>query len=215
MPSTDWIDTLKKHDVTLSGDQIQQITQYCFLVRSWSDFASLVSVGNLEHLEELHIVDSLSLLKPVTVTVPEGGLLFDIGSGGGFPAIPLAIALPERNFLLMERSGKKISFLQKVIGALKLKHVSLIHGSFPERLPEDAPHAITARAVERADTVLMDITDSMPENTVFLCQSGDPRGKIDGAMFHVEHWKDNWTKSGARRGSLYTIRHREDETVGK
>ena len=213
MPSTDWIDTLREHDCALGDDQIEQIEQYCFLLRKWSSFTALVSSGNLEHLEELHVVDSLSLKEPLVQWVPSGGQIFDIGSGGGFPAIPLAIAVPDRQFVLMERSGKKVSFLRKVMGALKLKHVRLIHGTFPQQLPEEVPHAITARAVERSDDVLEAITDSMPENCVFCCQSGDPKGKIDGDRFHVEHWIDNWTRSGHRRGALYAVRRRKTETA--
>jgi len=210
MPSTEWIDTLKKHGCVLSEAQIEALTQYCFLVRTWSTFKALVSAGNLEHLEAFHIVDSLSLVAPVRHWVPEGGLLLDIGSGGGFPAIPLAIALPERRFMLMERSGKKVAFLRKVIGALKLAHVRLIHGTFPQQLPEEVPQAITARAVERSEVLLADITEILPAGCTFFCQSGDPSGIVDETMFHVEHWEDAWTHSGARRGSLYTVQRRSE-----
>ncbi len=209
MPSNDWIKTLEQHGCSLNAQQIEQMVQYCFLLRTWSEFTALVSSGNLEHLEDLHVVDSLSLMGPLTKWVPEGGYIFDIGSGGGFPAIPLAIAMPDRQFVLMERSGKKVSFLRKVMGSLQLKHVKLIHGTFPHDLPEAVPHAITARAVERSDAILEEILDIMPENCVFYCQSGDPGGKVDGDMFHVEHWEDKWTTSGARRGSLYSIRQKE------
>lgn len=210
MPSNDWIKTVAGHGCALGAPQVEQMVQYCFLLRKWSEFTALVSSGNLEHLEDLHVVDSLSLVGPLTKWVPEGGYIFDIGSGGGFPAIPLAIAMPERQFVLMERSGKKVSFLRKVMGALQLTHVKLIHGTFPHDLPEMVPHAITARAVERSDEILEEILDVMPEHCVFCCQSGDPQGKVDGDMFHVEHWEDDWTASGARRGSLYGIRQRED-----
>lgn len=211
MPSTQWIATLKQHGCQLSDAQIDAIGQYCFLVRKWSTFTALVSSGNQEHLEDLHVVDSLSLVEPVSQCVPEGGLLLDIGSGGGFPAIPLAIAIGNREFVLMERSAKKVSFLRKVIGALKLGHVSLIHGTFPDQVPGNEPAAITARAVERGDALLDVITDILPDNCTFFCQSGDPTAKVDPDMFHVEHWEDSWTQSGARRGSLYTIRRREED----
>tara|TARA_R110001592_G_scaffold361794_1_gene673681 strand:+ start:933 stop:1580 length:648 start_codon:yes stop_codon:yes gene_type:complete len=209
MPSNEWIATLKQHGCTLDADQIERIGQYCFLVRKWSTFSALVSSGNLEQLEDLHIVDSFSLVDPVSSVVPVGGMVLDIGSGGGFPAIPMAIALPDRYFTLMERSAKKVSFLRKVMGALKLDHVQLIHGTFPDELPEEVPHGITARAVERSDAVMEEITGVMPENCTFFCQSGDPKGKVDENMFHVERWQDEWTKTGARRGTLYTIRRRD------
>lgn len=209
MPDIEWIDRVARQGIALDARQVEQLTQYGFLLRKWSTFTALVSSGNLADLESLHFVDSLSLVDVVRENVAPGETLLDIGTGGGFPAIPLAVALPDRRFVLMERSAKKVSFLRKVMGALGLGHVSLIHGSFPDDVPEAPPVAITARAVERADAILADVLDILPENCVFLCQSGDPTEKLDGKMFLVEHVEDEWTRSGDRRGSLHLVRLRE------
>jgi 16S rRNA (guanine527-N7)-methyltransferase len=209
MPDIEWIDRVARQGITLDSRQVEQLTQYGFLLRKWSTFTALVSSGNLAELESLHFVDSLSLVDVVRENVAPGETLLDIGTGGGFPAIPLAVALPDRRFVLMERSAKKVSFLRKVMGALGLGHVSLIHGSFPDDVPEEPPVAITARAVERADAILADVLDILPENCVFLCQSGDPTEKLDGKMFQVIHVEDEWTRSGDRRGSLHLVRLRE------
>lgn len=210
MPDMKWIDRVARHGVVLNARQIEQLTQYGFLLRKWSSFTALVSSGNLAELESLHFVDSLSLADVVRANTAAGETILDIGTGGGFPAIPLAVALPDRKFVLMERSAKKVSFLRKVMGALGLGHVSLIHGSFPADVPEEPPVAITARAVERADTILADIADVLPEGCVFLCQSGDPTGKLDDTMFHVEHWEDQWTHQGDRRGTLHLVRLQQE-----
>lgn len=208
MPDIEWINRVARHGVELDEHQIGQLTQYGFLLRTWSAFTSLVSSGNLADLENLHVVDSLSLVDVIRSVTQSGAVVLDIGTGGGFPAIPLAVAVPDRNFVLMERSAKKVSFLRKVMGSLGLSHVSLIHGSFPADVPELPPAAITARAVERSDAVLADIAEILPDNCVFLCQSGDPTEKLDGTMFHVEHWEDTWTRQGDRRGSLHLVRLR-------
>ncbi len=209
MPDIVWIDRVARHGIALDARQVEQLTQYGFLLRKWSTFTALVSSGNLAELESLHFVDSLSLVDVVRGNVAPGETLLDIGTGGGFPAIPLAVALPDRKFVLMERSAKKVSFLRKVMGALGLGHVSLIHGSFPEDAPELPPVSITARAVERAEVILADIAEILPDNCVFLCQSGDPTAKLDPGMFHVEQIEDEWTRSGDRRGSLHLVRLRE------
>lgn len=206
MPSTDWITRVADLGVPLDETQRTQLTQYGFLLRQWNTFVTLVSAGDLAHLEDLHLVDSLSLAPLVRELVAPGEVLLDIGTGGGFPAIPLAVALPDRKFVLMERSAKKVSFLRKVMGALGLGHVSLIHGTFPEAVPPEEPVAMTARAVERADQVLADVAEVLPDTCVFLCQSGDPRGKLDAEMFHVEQIEDAWSRGGARRGTLYLVR---------
>lgn len=208
MPDMEWIDRVARHGVVLDARQVEQLTQYGFLLRKWSSFTALVSSGNLAELESLHFVDSLSLVDVVRANAAPGETVLDIGTGGGFPAIPLAVALPDRRFVLMERSAKKVSFLRKVMGALGLGHVSLIHGTFPDDVPVAPPVVITARAVERADAILADIADILPEGCVFLCQSGDPAEKLDETMFHVEHFEDAWTRSGDRRGSLDLVRLR-------
>lgn len=206
MPSTEWIERVAALGEPLDGGQQQQLTEYCFLVRKWSSFTTLVSAGDQAQLESLHLVDSLSLVPHVRGLVAPGETVLDIGTGGGFPAIPLAVALPDRQFVLMERNAKKVSFLRKVMGALRLSHVSLIHGSFPRDVPATPPRAVTARAVERGDAILEAVTEIIPEDCVFLCQSGDPGEKIDDGMFHVEQIEDAWSLSGARRGSLHLVR---------
>lgn len=213
MPKSEWIDRVAELGETLDEAQQALLFQYCFLVRKWSSFTTLVSAGDQAQLESLHLVDSLSLAPYIRSAVPAGETVFDIGTGGGFPAIPLAVTFPDRRFVLMERNAKKVSFLRKVMGALKLGHVSLIHGSFPGDVPQDAPHAITARAVERSDEILGEVAEIMPEGCVFLCQSGDPAEKIDGALFHVEQIRDKWSETGARRGSLHLIRRRALDTT--
>ena len=209
MPDVEWINRVARHGVVLDARQIEQMTQYGFLLRTWNTFTSLVSSGDLADLENLHVVDSLSLVDVVRANAAPGETVLDIGTGGGFPAIPLAVALPDRKFVLMERSAKKVSFLRKVMGSLGLGQVALIHGSFPDDVPEAPPVVITARAVERSDAVLADIAAILPEGCVFLCQSGDPTGKLDPEMFHVEQVADGWTRSGERRGSLHLVRLRE------
>jgi len=210
MPSVDWVARVADLGVSLNAYQLDQFERYGFELRKWNDFITLVSAGDLPQLEALHVVDSLSLVDLVRARVAPGAVLLDIGSGGGFPAIPLAIALPDRRFVLMERSAKKVSFLQKIIGALKLEHVSLIRGTFPEDVPPEPPVAITARAVERADVVLADVSAVLPDACTFFCQSGDPQGKIDAELFHVEQIEDHWAATGARRGVLYLVERKPE-----
>ena len=147
-----------------------------------------------------HVADSLSLVP----YMPERGLLLDIGSGGGFPAIPLKIVRPGLDVVLVERSSKKVGFLRKVIGALGLKGVKLVEGEFPVCCRDLRPDVVTARAVERGNKVLRQIAKFLPERARFLCQSGDPEGKL-GEMFHVEHVEDGWSWQGLRRGELYIV----------
>ena len=90
------------------------MSQYLSLVREWNDYASLVSKGDLSSLEETHLVDALGLAPVIVRLGQDEGLLLDIGSGGGFPAIPLKIVLPDLQIVMIERCGRKVAFLRNL-----------------------------------------------------------------------------------------------------
>lgn len=184
-----------------------RLDRYLALVREYNAYASLVSQGDLMLLESIHVPDSLSLAPYVRDLTQHGGMHLDIGSGSGFPAIPLAIALPGTEMVLVERSTKKIGFLRQVLGALGLAQIRLVQGEFPMVVAGQSFASITARAVERADKIGKAVTPFIAAGAVFLDQSGEPTTK-QREMFHVEHVVDAWTESGLRRGDLYVVSRR-------
>ena len=183
-------------------DALRRMALHLALVRKWNDYASLVSARDVSKLLTTHLPDSLSLASIVSRC---GAPLVDIGSGGGFPAIPLKCMLPSLPVVLIERSAKKAGFLRKVIGALGLKDVKLVQGSFPLDAHGLAAGSVTARAVERPAEILASMRDWLPDGTNFLCQSGDP-GPALGDGFHVEQISDRWESEGLRRGTLHVVR---------
>ena len=183
----------------LPEETLARLRGHVALTAEWNARAGLVATNEVDRLWQEHVVDSLSLLP----CLPAGRVL-DIGSGGGFPAIPLAAALPDREFVLLERSKRKVGFLRRVITTLGLKNTTLLHGSFPEA-PLPRPAAITARAVERPDAFVRKLAAWMPEDAVFLCQTSQEDPYL-AQWFHVEHIEDEWTRKGWRRGALRLLR---------
>jgi 16S rRNA (guanine(527)-N(7))-methyltransferase RsmG len=180
------------------------LCQHLALVQKWNDYASLVSEKDLSNLIETHLIDSLSLVPVIIRLKRTNGVLLDIGSGGGFPAIPVKIMLPRLRIVMVERSERKTAFLQKGIPALDLREAKVIHGSFPESLHTLQPDLITARAVEEPERLLASVLAILPENAFFFCQI--PSQKLDVPPgFHVERVKDAWTECGLRRGELRLI----------
>jgi 16S rRNA (guanine527-N7)-methyltransferase len=196
---------LTSEGIDLSEAAEAKIAAYCELIAEWNDFSSLVSAGDLQAVWPKHVADSLSLAGEVLRVAGPGGTLLDIGSGGGFPAIPIKIVLPGLRVVLVERSKRKAGFLQKAIGALGLDGVTIGEGDFPREVKPEGAQVVTARAVEKGKKVLASITQVLEPGMVFLCQSGDPRGEL-GDTFHVEHVEDGWTEAGLRRGTLYRVR---------
>lgn len=181
------------------------LERYLGLVREWNPVASLVSSRDARESLEEHVADSLGLAPILLHYKLTQGLLLDVGSGGGFPAIPLKVILPDLSLVLMERSSKKTAFLTKVTAALGLKGVKVVCGSFPEDLPEISPQVITARAIERPQEVIPDLCEALPIGGLYLCQSGDPSDAVP-AGFTVERSSDGWEETGFRRGEVYVVR---------
>jgi 16S rRNA (guanine527-N7)-methyltransferase len=94
------------------------------LVRSWNDRVNLVSRKDAEHIEEHHIVMSLLMTK----VWPAAGVaeVLDLGTGGGFPGIPLAICFPNVRFTLLDSIAKKARAVQDVVTALRLPNVTVV-----------------------------------------------------------------------------------------
>lgn len=185
-----------------------RLARYLTLVREWNDYASLVSQADLARLSSRHLPDALSLAPVIKRLGCESGALLDIGSGGGFPAIPLGIAMPGLKVTLVERSQKKLAFLQKVIGTLGLSQVKIVGGTFPEAVRGLEPNIVTARAVEEPGKLMGQILSYLPEDAFFLCQV--PKAKmIVPELFHVEQVEDEWTAQSFRLGSLCILSHQK------
>ena len=91
-----------------SKETLQRVQGHLSLVRQWNPMLSLVSEGDVAFLEERHLIDSLSLIPYVVRHCGQEGGLLDIGSGGGFPAIPIKCLLPGIPMVLVEHSLKNI-----------------------------------------------------------------------------------------------------------
>ncbi len=184
----------------------RRLSQYLSLVREWNGYASLVSKGDLPSLKRTHLVDALSLAPVIMRLGQDKGLLLDIGSGGGFPAIPLKMALPNLQIVMVERSWRKVAFLRKASAVLGFENTVIVEGSFPESADAFRPNLVTERAVEAPGRLLHQVLSFLPEGASFLCQVPADKLQIP-ETFHVEHVKDEWTTRGLRRGTLSIITH--------
>jgi 16S rRNA (guanine527-N7)-methyltransferase len=146
----------------------------------------------------------LSLIPVMRRCCPEPGLLLDIGSGGGFPAIPIKVVAPEYDVVLVERSARKAGFLRKVIGRLGLRGATVFAGTFPECARSIRPELVTARAVEDREDLHEKILTYLASGSTFLCPSQVHDLSLS-PVFHVERIEDEWSKRGLRRSVLYTI----------
>jgi 16S rRNA (guanine527-N7)-methyltransferase len=178
--------------------------RYLNLIREWNDFASLVSIGDLEKLHENHVIDALSLGGVVRRFCGDEGTLLDIGSGSGFPAIPLKVLMPGLHLTMVERNTKKVGFLRQVVAQLGLEHTHILLGEFPQMVVGQSFHLITARAVEQPVKILRAARPFIQSGSKFLCQAKAGLDQVP-ETFHVEQIVDEWTQLGLRRGTLTLI----------
>ena len=192
---------------TLPDSWRKKLTDYGQLLSSWNEYAGLMAPRTLTEDIEGHMTDSLSLVPYLANEMKDETVYIDVGSGGGFPAIPITITLPSLSTILIERSAKKVSFLQKCVGALSLDNVTVMHAHFPSLDRLDGPFVITARAVDKPENLSDGLLEWMGEDDLFLCQS---RAFADTVSqdFQVELMVDEWTIAHLRRGELWTIRLR-------
>jgi len=124
------VDIILKYFDDFTEIQLQQFQQLEALYTEWNEKINVISRKDIEALYERHVLHSLAIAA--ICHFDDGTQVVDIGTGGGFPGIPLAIFFPEVEFLLSDSIGKKIKVVQEVANAIGLKNVTAVHSRVEE-----------------------------------------------------------------------------------
>ena len=116
---------IHKYFPNLTEKQIKQFSDLQPLYEHWNAQINVISRKNMDTLYTNHILHSLAIAK--VIQFEKGTKILDIGTGGGFPGIPLAILFPEADFLLVDSIGKKIKVVNEVSNAIGLTNVRTLH----------------------------------------------------------------------------------------
>ena len=124
------LDIILKYFPELTGRQIQQFEGLGALYQEWNERINVISRKDIDHLYEKHVLHSLGIAKAISFQA--GIEILDVGTGGGFPGIPLAILFPESRFCLVDSIGKKIKVVNEVASAVGLGNVTAVHARAEE-----------------------------------------------------------------------------------
>ena len=148
----------------------QKLLHYLHLIVKWNKHFNLSGITAIQEMVPLHLLDSLSVSPYL-----EGERILDIGSGAGLPGIPLAIANPDKNFVLLDSNGKKTRFLFQVKVALELSNVEVVDARVDEYLstPDTGEFSlITCRAFSSLSSIVKMIEKPLASGTKLLAMKG-------------------------------------------
>jgi len=168
-------------EISSNSNQINQLITFSSEFFKWNSIHNLSAIHDEDDYLSAHVMDSLAVIQPILKTVRKGLLpkhaqIADLGVGGGFPGMLLAIFIPDFEFFLVEAIRKKTAFLQHIKGRLKLSNVHVIEQRI-EHFAQLRPHSMDA-TISRAFTELK-----------HFIEYSEPLLKEGGLMFAMKSQK--------------------------
>lgn len=134
------ISSVRELGLNIEESHADQFISYFSHLIEWNKTINLTAIVDPKEIVIKHFIDSLIAL--VATSFPPNGVVIDVGSGGGFPGIPLKIVRPDIRLILVEPTQKKCSFLNSVIGLLKLRDVAVFDGTIEQYAKRPLRHVI-------------------------------------------------------------------------
>lgn len=162
------VDVIKKYFSGLTDIQVKQFEQLGELYPEWNEKINVISRKDIDNLYVNHILHSLGIAK--FTDFKPGSKVLDMGTGGGFPGIPLAIMFPDVHFHLVDRIGKKIRVAQDIADRIGLKNVVTQHGDVKE--VKGTFDFVVSRAVMNLDELVTAVRRSVSKTCINALPNG-------------------------------------------
>jgi len=187
-----FVTKMEEGGAALSSLQLEQFETYYRLLVEWNERMNLTGITERDAVYEKHFYDSASL--SFFVPMNDMNRLADIGSGAGFPSIPLAICFPHLQVTIVDSLNKRITFLKHLVEALGLPHIDCVHGRAEDmaRMGEhrDSYDLVTARAVARLNVLNEFCLPFVKKGGIFAAMKGSQSTEeVDEARFSLRELK--------------------------
>ena len=145
----------------------QKLISYLKLMQKWNKAYNLTAIRDLDQMVIRHLLDSLGVLPYV-----DASPVLDVGTGAGLPGIPLALALPDKQFFLLDSNSKKTRFLTQVKIELGIENIEVIHSRIEDYQPDHSFEIIICRAFAALNTILERTQHLVTSTTRVLAMKG-------------------------------------------
>lgn len=177
---------VRKINIDLNDEMIDKFFLYKKLLLEWNEKINLTAITDDKEILIKHFIDSLTIEK----YIPQNAKIIDIGTGAGFPGIPLKIVRPDIEVVLLDSLNKRINFLNEVIKECRLENITAVHGRAEEigNKPEyrEKFDISTARAVANISTLSELCTPFLKIGGFFVCMKADAEQEIKNAKNALE-----------------------------
>ena len=188
------MEIITKYFPNITELQAEQFAQLEVLYNDWNSKINVISRKDIHNLYEHHVLHSLGIAKLINVR-PDTNIL-DLGTGGGFPGIPLAILFPEANFHLVDSIGKKVRVAQEVAAAIGLQNVRFSHAR-AEEIKDKYDFVVTRAVMSMVDLIKIarkniakEQHNALPNGIIAL-----KGGELDGEIAAVKNIAAVWPLS--------------------